>query len=96
MLNGNTNYIGKEFYDMTTRVVKITSKGQATIPKEIRDLLKTDVIEFEVVDGMVIVKPVKSIGGSLKRYSKGSVPMKDLREKVWEEVTRERTSKETA
>ena len=42
---------------MPTKAVKITSKGQATIPKEIRDLLKTDVVEFEVVEGMVVVKP---------------------------------------
>jgi len=81
---------------MTTMIVKITSKGQATIPKEIRDLLKTDVIEFEVVDGMVVVKPVKSIGGSLKRYSKGGVSMKDVREKFWEEVAPERSGKKTA
>jgi len=81
---------------MTTRAVKITSKGQATIPKEIRDLLKTDVIEFEVVDGMVVVKPVKSIGGSLNRYSKGGVSMKDVREKVWEEVAREKSGKNPA
>jgi len=81
---------------MPTRAVKITSKGQATIPKEIRDLLKSDVVEFEVVDGTVVVKPVLSIGGSLKRYAKGSVSMKDVREKVWEEVAREKSGKKTA
>jgi len=81
---------------MLTKAVKITSKGQATIPKEIRDLLKTDVVEFEVVDGTVVVKPILSIGGSLNQYAKGSVSMKDVREKVWEEVARERSGKKTA
>ena len=81
---------------MPTKAVKITSKGQATIPKEIRDLLKTDVVEFDVVGGAVVVKPVLSVGGSLNRYSKGYVPMKDIRETVWEEVVRERSGKKTA
>lgn len=82
---------------MLTKAVKITSKGQATIPKEIRDLLKTDVVEFEVVDGTVVVKPVLSIGGSLNRYAKGGhVPIKDVRETVWEEVAREKSGKNPA
>ncbi|HHL39907.1 MAG TPA: AbrB/MazE/SpoVT family DNA-binding domain-containing protein [Deltaproteobacteria bacterium] len=78
------------------RPVKITSKGQATIPKEIRDILKTDVVEFEVVDGKVILKPVLSVGGSLSRYSKGYRPLKDVRDTVWKEVVRERSGKKTA
>lgn len=81
---------------MPTRAVKITSKGQATIPKEIRDLLKTDIVEFEVVEGTVVVKPVLSVGSSLSHYSKGYVPLKDVRETVWEEVARERSGKKTA
>ncbi|MBI5345092.1 MAG: AbrB/MazE/SpoVT family DNA-binding domain-containing protein [Deltaproteobacteria bacterium] len=81
---------------MPTRVVKITSKGQATIPKEIRDLLKTDVVEFDVIEGAVVVKPVLSVGGALSRYSKGYVPLKDIRETVWEEVAHERPGKKTA
>lgn len=76
--------------------VKITSKGQTTIPKEIRDLLKSDVIEFEVVEGNVVLKPIRSIGGSLNQYSKRYVPLKDIRGRVWEEVARERSGKKTA
>lgn len=81
---------------MPTRAVKITSKGQATIPKEIRDLLKTDVVEFAVVEGAVVVKPVLSVGRALSRYSRGYVPLKGIRDAVWEEVARERPGKKTA
>lgn len=80
---------------MSFRTVKITSKGQATIPKEIRDLLNSDVVEFEVVEGTVVIKPVHSVGASLKGYSKGRGPLKDIREAVWGGAVRERASKKT-
>ena len=78
---------------MATRTAKITSKGQTTIPKEIRTLLKSNVIEFEVVKGAVIIKPVVSVGGALRRYSKKYSPLKEVRQTVWEEVARERAGK---
>jgi len=96
LYKGNTSNASKGSCNMLTKAVKITSKGQATIPKEIRDLLNTDVVEFEVVDGTVVVKPVLSIGGSLNRYAKGSVSITDVREKVWEEVAREKSGKNPA
>lgn len=81
---------------MAMKTAKITSKGQTTIPKEIRALLKSNVIEFEVVEGMVVMKPVVSVGGSLRSYSKKYAPIKDVRETVWKEVARERSGKKTS
>jgi len=81
---------------MLTKAVKITSKGQATIPKAIRDLLRSDIVEFVVVDGTVVVKPVLSVGGALSRYSKGNVPIQDVKNAVWEEVAHEKSCKKTA
>jgi len=78
---------------MNIKTAKITSKGQATIPKYIRELLKTNVVEFEVVDGNVVIRPVKSIGASLGRYAKGRIPLAAAREKVWEGRARERSGK---
>ncbi|MBI3755100.1 MAG: AbrB/MazE/SpoVT family DNA-binding domain-containing protein [Deltaproteobacteria bacterium] len=77
-------------------VVKITSKGQTTIPKEIRDMLKSSIIEFDVVEGNIVIRPVKSIAGSLNKYSKKYISLKDVREPVWEEVARERAGKKTS
>ena len=55
---------------MNKYITKISSKGQVTIPKEIREYLGLrpgDRLEFEVVDGNVIVrlsrKPSDSILG---------------------------------
>lgn len=81
---------------MPIKAAKITSKGQTTIPKVIRDILKTNVIEFEINEGKVILKPVYSIGGSLSKYSKGYTSLKNIRDNVWEEVVRDRITKKTA
>jgi bifunctional DNA-binding transcriptional regulator/antitoxin component of YhaV-PrlF toxin-antitoxin module len=65
---------------------KITSKGQVTIPRKIRDVLKSNTIEFEVINGSVVVRPVSSVGGSLSAYAKGHKTIREIRDKVWEEV----------
>lgn len=69
-------------------IAKITRKGQVTIPKKIRELLGSDIIEFKVHRNDIIIKPVKSIGGSLHKYSKRYVPFEDIRDTVWDEVVR--------
>jgi len=67
-------------------IAKITSKGQVTLPRVIRELLAAKVIEFNVRDGEVTIRPVRSAAGSLSAYSKKHVPLKAVREQVWKEV----------
>lgn len=55
---------------MLTHTVKITSKGQITLPREVRDFLHTDIITFELMDSSVLIKPVVTVAGSLKSYDK--------------------------
>lgn len=69
---------------------KITSKGQVTIPRKIRDELKSDTVEFEVVEGGVLIRPVSSVGGALSSYAKGDTGLREIRKKVWEEVAHDR------
>ncbi|MBI4681016.1 MAG: AbrB/MazE/SpoVT family DNA-binding domain-containing protein [Nitrospirae bacterium] len=76
--------------------VNVTSKGQVTIPKRIREILRSDTVEFEVIKGNVVVKPVKSVGGSLSQYAKRYIPLKKIRGKVWEAVASDRATKKTA
>jgi len=75
--------------------VKVTAKGQVTIPKKIREFLKSETVEFEVINGDVVVKPVKSIGGFLRQYARKYTPLKEIRAKVWEAVASDRVSKKT-
>jgi len=75
---------------------KITKKGQVTIPRQIRDKLESEVIQFDIVDDNVVIRPVKSVAGSLSSYAKkGLIPFKEAREKAWEEAIRERYGEKT-
>lgn len=65
---------------------KITSKGQITLPRKIRDALGSNTVEIEVEEGRVVLLPVKSVAGALGKYAKHAVPLAEVREKVWEEV----------
>ncbi len=76
--------------------VKITRKGQVTIPKEIRDFLGSDIVEFKVTGGNVVVEPVKSVAGSLSGYAGKYTPLKEIRDKVWEKVVYDRAGKKTS
>jgi AbrB family looped-hinge helix DNA binding protein len=84
---------------MTTAAVKITRKGQVTIPKEIRDKLKANAVYFEVEDDIVMVKPVRDAAGSLREFA-GSVrpgaSMRQMKDKAWEVAVREKTGKKPA
>ena len=78
---------------MSTATVRITSKGQITIPKKIRDLLNAEVISFSVQGGSVIVKPVRDAAGTLHKYAgnnKSGAEFKKLKEKAWEAAAREK------
>ena len=75
---------------------KITRKGQVTIPQKIRDKLNSEIIQFEIVDDNVLIRPVKSVAGSLSSYAKKRLlPFNEPREKAWEEVVREQYGEKT-
>jgi len=84
---------------MTTSAVRITRKGQVTIPKEIREKLKSDSVYFEVEDDTVMVKPVRDAGGSLNAYAgnvKPGVSVKQIKDMAWEVAVREKTGKKSS
>ncbi len=72
------------------KAVKISGKGQITLPKRIREILASDVVKIVVEEGVVRIEPVKDVGGSLRSYAKRYVEMKKARGKAWEEAMREK------
>lgn len=70
----------------------ITSKGQLTLPREARRALESNTVEIEVRGETVILRPVRSVAGALATYAAGKKPaaISEIREKVWEEVVRDR------
>jgi AbrB family looped-hinge helix DNA binding protein len=70
-------------------LVKISSKGQVTIPKKFREFLGTNLIRFRIIEGRVIIEPVKDVGGIFKKYVKKSLPFKEERESAWQKVADE-------
>ena len=69
---------------------KITKKGQVTIPRKIREKFNSEVIEFDILEGGVMIRPVRSVAGSLNSYTKKMIPFKEEREKAWDEIIQER------
>ena len=68
----------------------ITSKGQITIPARFRNILKTKSVEIESDGQVIILRPVRKVGGALSEYVNEYIPIKEARKKVWEEVVHER------
>jgi AbrB family looped-hinge helix DNA binding protein len=84
---------------MTTAAVKITRKGQVTIPKEIREKLNANSVYFEVEDDIVLVKPVRDAAGALSEYAgniKPGMSMRQMKDRAWEVAVREKTGKKSS
>ncbi len=70
-------------------IAKITSKGQVTIPKKMRDMLGSDVVRFKVEGERIVLEPVRDLGGVFRKYARGRIPFEKEREIAWEKVASE-------
>jgi AbrB family looped-hinge helix DNA binding protein len=71
------------------KTAKVSSKGQITLPKPVRDLLQSDFVRLIVEDGAVRLEAVPDLAGSLARYGQGR-PVENEREAAWEAELRDR------
>lgn len=60
------NYIN----NMNFKSIRITDQGQITIPKEIRDIIKSQTIMLQIKDGIVSIIPILDVGGCLSHFNK--------------------------
>jgi AbrB family looped-hinge helix DNA binding protein len=70
--------------------VTITSKGQLTLPRDVRRILNTTTVLIEVEGEKVVLRPARSVAGALAHYAGSRAPLREVREKVWGEVSRGR------
>jgi len=77
---------------MPITTARISSKGQVTIPKKIRDYLDSETVIFDLRDGIVVLQPVRDAAGVLHKYARQTKPddFKKLREKAWEDALLEK------
>ena len=68
----------------------ITSKGQLTLPRDVRRVLNTTTVVIEVEGEKVVLRPARSVAGALAKYAGPHTPLGDVREKVWGGVARAR------
>lgn len=74
-----------------TATATITSRGQVTIPRRIREFLHATVVQFEIVDEIVVLRPVRSVAGRLAAYAgKRPASLESVRDRVWKEVARDK------
>lgn len=72
-----------------SKTIKISRKGQITIPKEIRDRLAEDVIKVVSDDDGVRLEPVRSVAGALHKYAKNYTGSWEKgRDRAWFEETK--------
>lgn len=69
-------------------IATITARGQVTLPRRVREALDSRMIEFDIQDNVVLVRPVRSVAGSLARYARKYHPLAEVRTEVWKEVAR--------
>ena len=69
---------------------KVSSKGQITLPREVRELLGTDFVRIVCDAGKVSIEPVADLAGSLAHYSRKPVPFALARERAWDAVVRQK------
>jgi bifunctional DNA-binding transcriptional regulator/antitoxin component of YhaV-PrlF toxin-antitoxin module len=70
---------------------KISSQGQVTVPKAIRDLLATPHVSFVVEKGEVRIEPVRDMEGALRDYAHKwpkDKSWREVRDEAWQRATR--------
>ena len=75
----------------------ITSRGQLTLPKSIRKLVRGSIVELEPTAAGILIRPVESVAGTLSAYArKESEDLTAVRETVWKEVADEKARQRPA
>lgn len=76
------------------KTVKVSVKGQITLPKAVRQQLGTEFVHVVIEDGVVRIESVPDVAGSLSQYALQYTPHEEAREKTWSEVVNDSTPRD--
>lgn len=76
------------------KTIKISAKGQITLPKAVRQKLATEFVHLVIEDDAVRIEPVPDVGGSLRQYASRYTPHGKAREMAWSEVVHDQTTRD--
>jgi bifunctional DNA-binding transcriptional regulator/antitoxin component of YhaV-PrlF toxin-antitoxin module len=85
----------KEYYMSITAVATVTSRGQVTLPRAVREILgNSKSIEFSVDGTVITLQAVPDMSGSLAKYAKGKpeASLSEIRNQVWSKVAHDKAS----
>ena len=76
---------------LVEKTVKVSSKGQITLPKQAREMLGGAMIHMVVESGQVRLEPARDLAGSLRAYArKKPLSPRAQRDAAWTEAVREK------
>lgn len=72
------------------KTAKVSSKGQITLPRGVREALASDIVRIVLENGSVRIEPVHGLGASLKSYAKRFIEHKKARDIAWTRAVRDK------
>lgn len=72
------------------KVVKVSAKGQITLPRGVRELLHSDTVRIVADQDAIRIELVRDLAGSLSRYARSSVSTDEAKDAAWTEAMREK------
>ena len=76
-------------------VATVTSRGQVTLPRAVREILgNSKSIEFSVDGNVITLQAVPDMSGSLAKYAKDKpeASLSEIRNQVWSKVAHDKAS----
>lgn len=71
-------------------IAKISSKGQITLPKCIREELGSNRVRIIIEDHQVRIDPVQELAGSLNEFARKEISPEREKELAWEAAVKEK------
>ena len=76
------------------KTVKVSAKGQITLPKAVRQKLATELVRVVIDNDAVRIEPVSDVAGSLRQYAQQYISHEEARERAWSEVVHEKATRD--